>query len=278
MSGINRHAALVILIVLAAVFLFPVLYIVLVAFEPVKDLYHTPPVIAPSGFTLDNFVTAVIYTGILRELVNSVIFSLGAVALSLAIAVPAGYSLSHFRFRGRGAFMIGMLFSRMIPGLTTLIPLYLMLQAFHLLNSYQGVILVYAAGGIPLSIWILKGTFDTVPHEVIEAARIDGAGEMTIAWRIMMPMSIPGVVASGILTFIGSWLDFVVALTLLSNASLFPFTVGLFSAYEGQTGVPDIGALFAGALVGSLPATMLFLLFQHRIGGGLGSAAGAIKG
>ena len=151
-------------------------------------------------------------------------------------------------------------------------------SAFHLLNSYQGVILVYAAGGIPLSIWILKGTFDTVPHEVIEAARIDGAGEMTIAWRIMMPMSIPGVVASGILTFIGSWLDFVVALTLLSNASLFPFTVGLFSAYEGQTGVPDVGALFAGALVGSLPATLLFLLFQHRIGGGLGSAAGAIKG
>ena len=174
--------------------------------------------------------------------------------------------------------MMSMLASRMIPGLVTLIPLYLMLESLHLLNTYAGVILVYAAGGIPLSIWILKGYFDTIPHEIVQAARLDGASEITIARQVMLPLAVPGVAAAAILTFIGSWLDLIIALTLLSDAAKFPFTVGLYAAYEGQTGIPDVGALFAGALVGSLPATILFLLFQRRIGGGLGGAASAIKG
>jgi ABC-type glycerol-3-phosphate transport system permease component len=278
MSGLNKRWALFFLLAFALLYLTPVLLMVLIAFEPTSDLYRTPPIIEPVGLTWLNFRVAVIYSHILGELKNSLIYSLGAVAFSLAISIPAGYSLSHFRFRGRGPFMMSMLASRMIPGLVTLIPLYLMLESFHLLNTYIGVILVYAAGGIPLSIWILKGYFDTIPHEIVQAARLDGAGELTIARKIMFPLALPGVAAAAILTFIGSWLDLIVALTLLSDASKFPFTVGLYAAYEGQTGIPDIGALFAGALVGSLPATILFLLFQRRIGGGLGGAAAAIKG
>ncbi|MCL4319069.1 MAG: carbohydrate ABC transporter permease [Firmicutes bacterium] len=278
MSGINRKWALAILLFSAGLFLVPVLIMVLVAFEPASDLYRIPPIVVPTGLTVANFHTALIYSGVLAELGNSLIYSLGAVALSLMIAVPAGYSLSHFRFRGRGTFMMSMLASRMIPGLVTLIPLYLMLESLHLLNTYAGVILVYAAGGIPLSIWILKGYFDTIPHEIVQAARLDGASEITIARQVMLPLAVPGVAAAAILTFIGSWLDLIIALTLLSDAAKFPFTVGLYAAYEGQTGIPDVGALFAGALVGSLPATILFLLFQRRIGGGLGGAASAIKG
>ena len=257
MSGLNKHWALVILLVVAGLFLLPVVLMVLIAFEPASDLYRTPPIIVPLGVNLENFRTALIYSGVLFQLGNSLIYSLGAVVLTLIIAIPAGYSLSHFRFRGRGTFMMGMLASRMIPGLVTLIPLYLMLKSFHLLNTYEGVILVYAAGGIPLSIWILKGYFDTIPHEIVQAARLDGANEITIARRVMLPLAVPGVAASAILTFIGSWLDLIVALTLLSDASKFPFTVGLYAAYEGQTGIPDVGALFAAALVGSLPATMV---------------------
>lgn len=277
MSGLNPRWALAILLVCAAAFLIPVLLMVFVAFEPARDIFRSPPIIPPTSLTLSNLKTAAIYSKILPDLGNSMIYSVGAVVVTLLIAVPAGYSLSHFRYRGRGGFMMVMLASRMIPGLVTLIPLYLMLQGLHLLNSYEGVVLVYAAGGVPLSIWILKGYFDTISHSVVEAARLDGASELTIARRVMMPLAIPGVAASAILTFIGSWLDLIIALTLLSNSAKFPFTVGLFAAYEGQTGVPDVGALFAGALLGSLPATILFLLFQHRIGGGLGGAAGAIE-
>jgi multiple sugar transport system permease protein len=255
------------------VVLVPFLWAILTSFQTQQQIYAFPPRLLPSPFTLENYAVE-FEGGLALGIFNSVVVSTAAVLLALLTASMCAYPLARLRFRGSNLVLFLIIAPMMIPGLVNLVPTYLILAALGLLDSYSGLILVYWVTSLPVSIWILRGFFQTVPPELEEAATVDGASRWQAFFQIILPLTQPALVAVAVLSFLTSWNDFIIASIVISSANLRTAQLFLY-ANIGDTET-NWGGLMASAIVVTLPVVVLFALLQRRFVAGL--TAGALKG
>lgn len=262
--------------------LYPLMIVLRIAFSPGSSGANKSLSPIPKEWSIDNFAEVVSATSAQgewlfgRQLLNSVVISIATTVLGIFLATTAAYAFSRFRFPGRKSGLMAFLVSQMFPGVLMMVPLYMIMQAFGLLNASLGLIIVYATTAIPFCVWMLKGYFDTIPKELEESAIMDGAPAWRIVVSIFLPVMAPALAATGILAFILAWNEFLFALTftLSTEQRTVPVAIALISgatAYE----LPW-GRVMAASVIVTVPLMALVLLLQRRIVSGL--TAGAIKG
>ncbi|OZM76985.1 carbohydrate ABC transporter permease [Pseudonocardia sp. MH-G8] len=256
-------------VLLLAVMLFPLYWMLNVSLQPSGSAVETPWL--PLDLSFDGYATAVRDQG--RNLVTSLIVAGGSVVFSLLIAMPAAYALAQFRVRGAGVVLFGILISQMIPGIVVANALYSAYSDLGLLNSIPGLILADSTHGVPFAILIMRAYLLSIPTEVIEAARVDGAGQIRAFVAIVVPMSRNALVTAALFTFLFTWSDFLFALTLTTTEDVRPVTLGIYQ-YIG-TYVNDWSSVMATAVLASLPAVVLLVVAQRFVAAGV--ASGAVK-
>ncbi|MCC6455913.1 MAG: carbohydrate ABC transporter permease [Caldilineaceae bacterium] len=264
------------LILFSIFILIPFIWPFLAAFTHKPENVSTLYLYWPESFTLDHFDNAIFGRGdALTLLRNSLITVTSSVVLALIVCSLGGYALSRGTFRFKRALMFSILLIQIIPGTATVLPLYLIMRDFGLINTLTGVVLGMTTGAIPFMLWVLKGFIDSVPIELEEAAWLDGANRFQTLSRIVFPLALPGVGAAGILAFNGAWASFFLPLILLSDASKFLMPLGLFRALIAYTNL-DYGMLNAMGLLYMLPSFLIFIFARQYLI--KGTMAGAMAG
>jgi N,N'-diacetylchitobiose transport system permease protein len=267
-------------VLVALVTLFPIVWMVSTAFKPSHEIYSLTPSLLPAHPTLRNF-SAVIggqASGIGSVWLffrNSLAVTLATVGLASLLSLLASVAVARFRFRFKTSFLIMLLIVQMIPGQALIIALFLDFKRLGLLENLAGLILVYAAQALPVSIWMLRNFVATVPKELEEAAAIDGANAPTIFWRVLFPLVAPGLVATSIFAFITAYNEFIVALTFLGQAHS-AYTLPIYVTYFFGRGGAQWGPIMAASTMYTIPVMIFFLIVRRRLVGGL--VAGALKG
>jgi multiple sugar transport system permease protein len=256
-------------VLILAVMLFPLYWMLNVSLQSSGGAVRTPWI--PLDISFAGYAKAIAEQG--RNLITSLVVSLGCVLLSLLIATPAAYALARFRVRGTGVVLFGILLSQMVPGIIVANALYNAYSDLGLLNSIPGLILADASLGIPFAIIIMRAFLIAIPTEVVEAARVDGAGQIRTFVAIVLPMSRNALVTAGLFTFLFSWGDFLFALTLTTTDRVRPVTLGIYQ-YIG-TYVNDWSSVMATAVLASIPAVVLLVVAQRFVAAGV--ASGALK-
>ncbi len=257
-----------------AVAIFPFAWMVMSSIKSLPELYTVPPVWIPKLPTLANYTHVLFASNIPRYFLNSLVISTGSTAVALVFAVLAAYGFARFRFRGKQVAQAAILVGQLLPTATIIVPLYIVLNDFDLLNTYAGLILVYLILTLPLSVWMMTGYFRAIPAELDEAAIIDGASRLTILVRIVLPLSVPGIVAIVVYSFVTTWNEFIFALCFATDSSVKTLPIGL-AEFSSEFNV-DWGAVMAASVIMTLPIAGLFLAMQNLFIGGL--TAGATKG
>jgi multiple sugar transport system permease protein len=255
---------------------FPTFWLVSTSFKPQLEAFQNPPTWIPRHPTLHSYdILPKDRAGFVTYFKNSVIVGVGTTIVTLIAATHAGYALSRFRFRGARSVLLLILATQMFPYVTILISLYTLMRRLGMLNSYTGLVLAFTAFSLPFSIWMMKGFCDTVPGDLEDAARVDGASRLQALYHILLPVIMPGVVAVGLFTFLVAWNDLLFALTLTSTQDMRTVPPGFVLTYIGefQDRWPD---MMAASVVVSLPVVIFFTLFQRQLVRGL--TAGSIKG
>ncbi|TRV81065.1 carbohydrate ABC transporter permease [Streptomyces sp. 130] len=247
----------------AVAFLFPFYYMIVGSLrgQTVGDLSAA----VPSGLTGDNYAAVNSAISLGRSLLNSGIMTIGVLICTLVFGVLAGYALAQLRFRGKGAVFAALLLVQMVPFQLLTLPLYvLVVRDYGLGDNYLGMILPFAINST--AVFLFRQFFAQMPQSLFEAARIDGASELRILWRIALPMARPAVLSALLLTFIGPWNEFLWPFLVTKNADMQPLAVSLASFLSNLQGTVanPAGALLAGACVLAVPAVVLFLLFQRH--------------
>lgn len=258
--------------VLLAFLLFPILWMFSLAFTPRDELMLTTAIL-PTRPTLQNFYRLFEYTHYLRYLTNSLLVSLTSMLTTVIIATFAGYALARIRFRGKSLYSSFLILTQMLPGMLFVIPLYWIMIALGLFDTYYVLILCYVAFATPFCTWLMKGYIETIPQEIEEAGLIDGCNMLNLFFRVVFPVILPGAVAVAIFAFIAAWGEFLFAFTLTQSASMRTLPIGL-AALFGETSV-EWELVMAGAAMYSLPVLVLFSYIQRYLVKGL--AAGAVK-
>ncbi|PRY17151.1 carbohydrate ABC transporter permease [Kineococcus rhizosphaerae] len=257
--------------VVAAAAVAPLLYMVLTSIRPQATAFSGP--IVPDEFSGAGYAFAWNDLQIWRNFLNSVLITGVTLALTIAAATLAGYAFSRIGFTARNLLFFVVTSALFLPGVATLIPVYLELQSFGLLGSRLGLILVYTAGGVSFSLFLMRTFFDALPNELSEAARLDGASELQIFWRVMLPLSAPGIATVAIFQMISVWNELLFASALVSDPAsrpIQPVANSLISQYG--TNWP---ALTATMTLTALPMVVAYVVFQRWFVAGL--TAGAVK-
>lgn len=253
---------------------FPIYWMLVTSLTPSEYVFQFPPKFFPTQITFEHYQDFFDNEELLRYFRNSLVVAFSTAVGSLVISSYAAYSFSKFRYFGRRPLMFLILSAQMFPQALLLIALYLMFDDLGLLNSYWSMILAFTTFTLPLCIWMLKSYFDTIPTDLVEAAKVDGANQLQIIHRILMPIAAPALVSTGLFAFIRGWNDFIYALTLAGPEKM-TLPPGLVLHYIGefQTSWPN---LMASSFIVSLPIVVAFLFMQRYIAAGIG--AGAVKG
>jgi multiple sugar transport system permease protein len=265
--------ALLMLIVLVVV-LFPIYWMLLTGIKPKSELYLPDPLLYTLNPTLDNMRSLFARTPFLTQLRNSLAVSTVATSVTLVVGALAGYSVSRLRFPGRDFFASAIFFVYLIPGILTLIPLYVLMSQLHLLNSLYGLMLAYLGGTVPFAIWVLKGYFTTIPYEMEDAALVDGCTRLEALYRVILPLAAPGLVACAIFAYTLSWNEYLLAMLFNNTKTLWTLPVGLAGLVYGDVFL--WGEIMIGAFLMSIPVLVLYVLAQRFVVTGL--TAGAVKG
>ena len=251
----------------------PLLVALVSSFKSTAEIMNEPFGL-PQSWSLGNFAKVLGEGNFDIYFRNSVLVTLGSEAIILSLSAMAGYALGRYRFRLNAALYTLILMGLMIPAKLLLVPLFLQLKQMGLLDSLWGLVLVYAAGGIPAGVFIMTGFFRALPNQLEAAARIDGASEWTIFHRIMLPLVRPQLAIVAIYTAIPIWNDFLLPIVFISSPNLKTVPQGL-SVFFGEHAV-NLGALFAGLTISALPLVALYLVLSEQFIKGL--TAGAVKG
>ena len=251
-----------------AVMLFPLYWMLNTALQPDSGLLQVDPV--PPGLDLSGFTKALTDQG--GNLLTSLLVSAGAVVICLAVAAPAAYGLARFGLRGSRTIVFGTLITQMVPGIVIANALYTSYVDLGLVNSYAGVLVPWLAGII--GIFLVRQYALSIPDELLEAARIDGASEWDVFRHVVLPILRPAVATLALFVFLGSWNDFMWPLIVLSDQDLYTLPVALASL--GRERAQDIELMMAGSVVTTVPVLLLFLALQRQFIGGL--LAGSVKG
>ena len=266
-----RPAKTVAGVVLTAIMLFPVYWMINVSFTRDNDMRHDPPLLFPVRGTLEGY-RAVLHQQ-MPYLGTSLLIGLGTVALTVALAAPAGYSLAKLRPRGGGALSFVLLMAQMIPGIIMAMGFYAIYLRLGVLNSAAGLILADSTIAVPFAVLIFTAFMSGIPSELTDAALIDGAGRFRTFWSVILPVSRNAIVTVSLFAFLWAWSDFVFATTLDGGGSQQPITLGIYH-YIGNNN-QQWNAIMATAVVASIPATLLLILAQRYVAAGV--TAGAVK-
>jgi multiple sugar transport system permease protein len=253
---------------------FPLLWMASTAFKVSNEIFATPPSLWPRTFTLANIERLFAETRFLTYLLNSLTVSLSTAGLTLIVSTPAAYSLTRFRFAGREKLAALILFTYMFAPIMIIIPFYVMMRFLGLNNTHLGLVLAYTAFCLPFNLWLLRTFFQSIPVDIEQAALIDGANRFQAVVYVVVPLALPGVVATGIFTFILAWNDYIFARVLIGADELKTLPVGIADLYNAS--VVDWGMIMAAGLLVILPVLGVFVFIQKYMVAGWG--AGGVKG
>ena len=257
----------------AGLILAPYLVMLLTALKPEAELRITPPRLFPMEWRPGNFWTVLRDPDFLSWLRVSLVVAIASTALVIVAAVPAAYHTARHRFPGRGAFLFVVLVSQMFAPTALVVGLYREFFELGLINTYAALILVNAAFNLAFAIWILRAFFASIPREIEEAAAVDGCSPVGALFRIILPVARPGIVTATIFAFIAAWNEYIVGLTLMTDADMRPLTVGITSYVTAYVQHWDL--LFAASTIAIVPVVVLFVLIEPYLVGGL--TAGSVK-
>ncbi len=262
-------------IVLCFVTLIPILYALSVSFNAQNSLLSSDFSFLPKEFTLDNYRQVLFGEDILLWFGNTAILAVSCVAISLTVAIPAAYCFSRRRFPGRMAVIRALVLLNSFPAVLSMFAVYRLLRPLDLINSRAGLILVYTGTMAVFSLWNLKGYFDTIPVELEEAARIDGASTFRLVRLIVLPLAKPSIIVTGLMVLIYVWNEYIYATTFMTGEDKYTLAAGLYSLQA--TEMSGSWPVFAAAsIVVSLPVLIIFFLCQRHMVSGL--TAGGVKG
>lgn len=267
----------IVLIILAVAFLFPLVWSTLNSFKPAAEAMSVPPTYLPTTLSFENYIKLTTYGrgGIFRHVFNSAFVSLLTVIGTILLSTLGGYGFARFSFTGKNVLFIMVLSTLMIPFQSILIPLFVMLTAVDLHNNLFGLALVYITFQLPFGIFLMRTTFMMVPREIEEAALLDGCTSLSVLYRMLLRLVLPGIVTVAIYAFINSWNEFIAALIFMTDQDNFTLPIFLTTVRSGQYGQVDWGALQAGVVVSIIPSVFIFLMLQRYYMNGL--MGGAVK-
>ncbi|NAZ81621.1 ABC transporter permease subunit [Kineococcus sp. R8] len=260
------------------VFLVPLLWSVLRSFQTNDAIVATTPTLAAlRQFTTENF--SALFTGdadIVRAVGNSLVVSVGTAVLTAVLATLAGYGFGRFSFRG-GTVLFGLIVvTMMVPFQAIITPLYLQMNAMGLTDSRLGLVLFYSTVNLPFGVFVMRNAFESIPSEIEDSARVDGAGTLRSLVSVLRPLLVPGIATTALYAFLASWTEFLGALTFLTDDRLYTLPLSLVNLQAGAYGAVNFGYLVAGAVVAMVPCVILYVALQRFYVAGL--ASGAVKG
>lgn len=279
-SHLTRRSGSVILAVVAGVIalvsIFPVYWMVVSSLLPTsRTLSQNPPLLPmPTELNFYEYVDVFTQSPVALWFLNSAIVTVGSVGISMLVSTLAGYSLSRMNSRGQSAAGLSMLLTRVLPGTLLVIPLFITFSGLHLLNSLFGLILANCTVIVPFAVWLMKGFFDSIPRELEQAAMIDGCTILGAFWRVVLPLTLPGLAATTAYAAVLSWSDYLFVKTFITDRQLWTLTLGSAS-FVGEHAV-DWNGLMAVGIIAIVPVAILFLFLEPLLVKGL--AGGAVKG
>lgn len=267
---------------IAFIDLFPFIWILLSSFKTQLEIFRWPPTFFPQNFVWDNYADALALLPPGKEpvsdipygLTNSLVISLISTVLILILGTLAGYAFGRLRFPGRRALLIGLMTLRILPGIVLSVPLFILATRVHLFDTRLVLIITYTAFNLPFAVWLLSVFFQEIPHELEDAALVDGCTRASLLPRIYVPLSLPAFATIAILSFLATWNEFLFAVTLTSSKTAKTTPVALASmqaAFQTRWAV-----MTAGAVLASIPVLLLLFFAQRYIVQGL--TFGAVKG
>jgi len=265
------YIAALVLLVLGA---FPFAWMLSTALKPSAEIFATPPTLVPHHATLDNFARLFRDTSFPTYFKNSVTVSLTTVVLTLVVSALGAYGLTRFAFRGRETVAGLILLTYMFAPIMIIIPFYLIVKYLGIVNTQLALVLSYTTFCLPFCLWLLRSFFQAIPLELEEAALVDGASRARAVWWVVLPLALPGLIATGIFTFILAWNDFLFALVLITSDELKTLPIGVNDLFNAT--IVDWGMIMAAGVVITVPTIAFFIAVQRYLIQGWG--AGGVKG
>ena len=259
---------------LAALCAAPLFWMALTSIKPDKEIFASPPGFWTSNGSFDAYSRLFADTNFLDYLQNSIIVAGSATLLCIFVATLAGYGITRFRFWGRETFAATALFTYMMAPIMIVVPFFILMRGLGLTNTHFGLTLAYSAFALPFSLWLLRSFFQSIPLELEEAAMIDGATRPQAVLHVIVPLALPGVIATSIFTFIVAWNDYLFARILISTDSLKTLPVGMQDLMDSS--FLDWGLIMAAGVMITIPALIFFVAIQRFLIAGWG--AGGVKG
>jgi multiple sugar transport system permease protein len=251
----------------------PILWMLSSSFKSNRNIFAYPPRLIDSSFSFSSYIAVLTNPVQLGYFENSYIVALSVTVITLVVSLITAFVFSRFQFRLKRLINVVIIGVQAVPPITLLIPFFGIMVALHLYNTYQGLIITYVVFTLPYAVIMMTAYFNSLPRELDEAARVDGAGSQTVLWRILVPISGPGMVSVGLYTFMISWNEYLFALTLTQTDDRRTVPVGI-QLLMGQNNY-QWNEVMAMSILGSIPVLILFLIFQRYFIGGL--SAGAVK-
>ena len=275
-SGV-KVGTIVLISIICLFSLFPLFWMISTSLKPANEIFTPNPSYVPKNMTLSGYITMFTVNSrtvnFLGWAKNSAICAFFTSIFGLIVASLGGYGMSRFRFRGRMPLGYFILIVQVIPGSLLVVPLFIILSELKLLNSFLGLIIMYVTFAVPFCTWMMKGFFDTIPLSLDEAARIDGANEFDTFFRIVLPLTLPGMAVTAFFSFIAGWNEYLFASICMRDYSKWTLSVGL-SSFQGQYSTSWTN-LMAGSVLITVPLVVLFIVLQKYLVGGM--TAGAVK-
>lgn len=272
---IARSVVNISLVIWAVIVIFPMVWLVYSSFKTDREIFFAPWAL-PEALQWNNFERAWVEVNIGQYFVNSIRVVIPSLILTLIVSAMAAYILARFRFPGNRVIFYLFLAGLLFPIFMALVPLFFLSRDLGMLNTFHGLVLVYTAYSLPFTIFFLTGFFKTLPSELHEAALIDGANEYQVFFKVMLPLSQPGLVTMGIFNFLGMWNQFILPLVLMTDRNSYVLPQGLSFMLHQQYYQNDWSALFAAVTLIMIPTLLVYVIFQNRIQKGV--TVGALKG
>lgn len=253
---------------------FPFFWMVSTSFKPLREIFVFPPNFLPKEYTLANFDRLFEQTRFLIYFKNSLFVSLSAVVVTMTIATAGAYSLTRYRFYGREKIASLILFTYMFAPIMIIIPFYVLIKKIGIANTHLALIMAYTAFCLPFSLWLLRAFFQSIPLVLEEAALVDGATRLRAVFHVILPLALPGIIATAIFTFILAWNDYIFVRILITSDNLKTLSVGIADLHNAT--VIDWGMIMSGGMLITIPVLVFFIFIQRYLIAGWG--AGAVKG
>ncbi len=262
-------------ILLCFLALVPILYALQLSFSGSSGAVSSELSLLPQDFTFDNYRKIIVEKPFLRWFSNSIVLAVCTMVIAIGFAVVAAYAFSRYRFKGRNAILKVLLLLNAFPQILSMFALFRLLKEMNMLDTKLGLVIIYAGSMCIFSIWNMKGYFDTIPIEIEEASKIDGANDFQLLWRIIMPLALPAIIVTAVLVLISVWNEYVFSTTFLLNENSYTLAGGLYQLQSNDYS-RSWSMFSAAAVLVSLPILVVFFCIQKYMISGL--TAGGVKG